>query len=178
MSPALPLGGPTMSGAGGLVINPMDLAGTSVAPVRQLRHRWIALGGAVVWSALVALQLFNVTTTVSSGTGRRTETVFIADPGSSLLLLLFLALCCTATGVSFVRRVRAGSDRWSRSGGVCAGVLGVLGIMSLATVGLAFLFLALLLLVVSRPIRRPRPLPGERVIAPAPEPSGPSRRTK
>jgi hypothetical protein len=174
MAPVAPLFGAPMSGAGDVLIDPMDLPGTKVAPGSQLLHRWVALGGAVVWSAMVSLVLFNSTTTVSTGTGHRTETLITADPGGSVLFLLFLALCCTVTGISLVRRVRTGSDRWSRSGAVCAAVLGVLGILSLATVGLAFLFLALLVLVVSRPIRRPRPLPGERVVAPGP---GPSRRT-
>jgi hypothetical protein len=178
MAPALPLGGPAMGGTGGLVIDPMDLGDAIVAPARQLRHRWFALGGAVVWSVLVALVLFHSTTTVSTPTGHRNESIWAADPGASIVFLLFLLLCCAVTGVSFVRRVRAESDRWSRSGAACAGLIGVLGIPSLATVGLSFIFLAILLLVVARPIRRPRPLPGERVIAPAPKVSRPSRRTK
>jgi hypothetical protein len=174
MSPAVPLVGPVMGGGGGLVIDPMDLGDVVTAPGPQLRHRWFALGGAFLWSGLVALQFFHSTTTVSSGTGKRTETILKADPGGSVLFLLFLILCCTVTGVSFVRRVRSRSEQWSRAGVACAGLLGVLGILSLATVGLAFLFLALLLVVVARPIRRPRPLPGERVIAPTPDPSHPA----
>ena len=178
MSPALPLGGPTMSGGGGVVMNPMDLGDAVVAPGPQLRHRWFALGGAVVWSLIVSALLFHATTTVHSSTGQRHESIFSADPGASISFLLFLLLCCAVTGVSFVRRVRAGSDRWSRSGAACAGLIGVLGILSLATIGISFLFLSALILVVSRPIRRPRPLPGERVIAPASEPRGPSRRAR
>ena len=178
MAPALPLGGATGGGGGGVVMDPMDLGDAVVAPGRQLRHRWFALGGAVVWSVLVALVLFHSTTTVSTPTGHRNESIFTADPGASIVFLLFLLLCCAVTGVSFVRRVRAESDRWSRSGAVCAGLIGVLGIPSLATVGLSFIFLAILLLVVARPIRRPRPLPGERVIAPAPRVSRRPRRTE
>jgi hypothetical protein len=176
MSPALPLGGPM--GGGVIGMDPVGLDDAVVAPGPQLRHRWFALGGAVVWSLMVSLVLFHATTTVTSGTGHRKESVFTADPGASILFLLFLLLCCAVTGVSFVRRVRAGSDRWSRSGAVCAGMVGVLGILSLATIGISFLFLALLFLVVSRPIRRPRPLPGERVIPPAAETPGPSRRPR
>ena len=178
MSPALPLGGPSPGGGDGIILNPMDLGDAVLAPGPQLRHRWFALGGAVVWSLIVSALLFHATTTVHSSTGQRHESIFSADPGASISFLLFLLLCCAVTGVSFVRRVRAGSDRWSRSGAACAGLIGVLGILSLATIGISFLFLSALILVVSRPIRRPRPLPGERVIAPASEPRGPSRRAR
>ena len=124
------------------------------------------------WSALVALQFFGATTTASTGTGHvPTETIFAAEPGASILFIVLLGLCCTVTGDSLLRRVRAESERWSRSGSACAGVLGVLVILSLATVGLALVLHSFLLHVVSRPIRRPRPIPGERV--PAPRPSGP-----
>ncbi len=178
MAPAAPLGGPMMNGGGGLVIDPTDLGDAVVAPGVQLRHRWFALGGAVVWSLIVALLLFHATTTVSTGTSERKETVFSADRGASILFLLFLLLCCAVTGFTFVRRVRSGSDRWSRAGAACAGLIGVLGILSIATVGLSFLFLALLFLVIARPIRRPRPLPGERVVPPTPGASRTTRRTR
>ncbi len=164
MSPALPMSG----GAGALAINPMDLTGLPTTPARVLRLRWIALAGAVVWTALVSLQFVAASTTVTTAPGHtRTESVYRSDPGGVLAFIALLVACDVVTGLGFVRRVRAGSDAWGRSGCVCAGVLGILGVLSLATVGLALLLLAFLLVAVARPLRRPRPLPGERVVPPS-----------
>ena len=138
-------------------------------PRRQLRARWIALGGAVVWSILLAGQLFAANTVVGTDvrTGQpATESFGAANPGAITSVIVLLVLACGITGVGFVRRVRSRSESWSRSGGACAAVIGLLGVASLATVGLSLIVLAALLFVVARPIRRPRPIPGERVVLP------------
>jgi len=140
-----------------------------VTPKRQLRLRWITLGGVVVWTALVVLEFFAATTTVTTSPGHhRTETVYASQPTAVLSFVILLVVCDLVTGVDFVRRVRSESERWGVPGAVCAGILGLLGILSLATVGLSMLLLAFLLYVVSRPLRRPRPLPGERVVPTTP----------
>jgi hypothetical protein len=160
----LPTGGPVGRGAGGPDIDPIDLGGPPT-PGRVLRLRLIALAGAVLWTVLVALQFRGATTTVTVSPGQaRTETVYAANPGAVVSFTVLLTACCTVTGVSLILRIRAHSQRWSRSGCVCAGVLAVLGVVSLATVGLALLLLAFLLFVVARPLRRPGPLSGERVV--------------
>ena len=71
---------------------------------------------------------------------------------------------CVVTGAGLVRRIQRGSEASSRIGYVCAGILGLLGVLSLASIGLALIILGAALGVVARPIRRPRPLPGERVV--------------
>ena len=76
-----------------------------------------------------------------------------------------LAVAVTVTGVGFVRRLRAQSEAPGRAGYVFAGILGLLGLLSLATIGLALIILGAALAVVARPLKRPRPLPGERVAA-------------
>jgi hypothetical protein len=159
MSPALPMS----AVAGSLAINPMDLGGPTT-PRRIVRARWIALGGALVWTALITVQLLSATTTVRTGGGHlRTESVAAADPWSVLVFSGFLVVACAVCGVGLVRRIRSGSEAWSRSGCVCTAVVAVLGVLSLATVGLTLLVLAALLFVISRPMRRPRPIIGERV---------------
>jgi len=170
MSPALPMSGM----AGSLAINPMDLARSPTTPRRLLRARWIALGGAVVWTALVCLELFAASTTVTGADGHaRTESVYSAHPSAVLSFVLLVIACDAVVGWDFIRRVRAHSERWGVAGCVCAGLLGVLGVLSLATVGLSLVLLAFLLFVVSRPIRRPRPIIGERVVPQAAPPAVP-----
>ena len=174
MPAAAALGGPVAGGlGGGLVINPMDLGPKGPpTPRRVLRTRWIALAGTVVWSGVVTAQFLGSSTTVAGATPAHPvrETVWAADPGASLFLIALLVVACTVTGVGFVRRVRNDNDGWGRAGLVCACSIGILGILSLATIGLGLVLLAALLFVVARPIARPRPLPGERV----PETPGPS----
>jgi hypothetical protein len=137
------------------------------APARLLRVRWIALGGAAVWSVLVVLELLAATTTVGTGGAHgavRTETVYRSDRAGVLVFIGLLVVACAVAGIGLVRRIRSGSEAWSRSGLVCTGVIGVLGVASLANVGLSLVLLAALLFVVSRPLRRPPPLPGERLV--------------
>lgn len=138
-------------------------------PGRVLRTRWIALGGAVVWSILTVTQFMGSQTTVGTGVpGRtRTESMVEARPGAVVFLLVLVAVGCGVTAAGFVRRVRRSSEDWGRSGCVCAACLGLLGVASLASIGLALVLLAVLLFVVARPIRRPRPMPGESVVGSA-----------
>jgi hypothetical protein len=145
----------------------------AVTSKRQLRLRWITLGGAAVWTALVVLEFFGATTTVTTPPGHhRTETVYASQPAAVLSFVAALVVCDLVTALDFVRRVRSESERWGVAGAVCVGVLALLGILSLATVGLSMLLLAFLLYVVARPIRRARPMPGERVAPTTPvEPS-------
>ncbi len=148
--------------------------GVRTAPERLLRVRWIALGGAVVWTFLVGMEVVFATTTVTTAPGRHhTETVGAADTVGVVAFLAFLIVLVTVAAVGLVRRARDGSERWSVPGAVGAGVLGALGVLSLATIGLALLLLAFLLFVVARPIRRPRPVIGERVVPPEGPPAPP-----
>ncbi len=166
MSPALATSGE----AGAPAVIPMDFGGPPPTPKRLLRLRWIALGGAVVWTALVAVQFFSATTRVTTSPGHtRTETVYASSHTGVLTFIGLLVVCVVVTGIGFAQRVRSGSEHWGIPGTVCAGLLGVLGVLSLATVGLSMLLLAFLLLVIARPVRAPRPIPGERVV-PSPTP--------
>jgi hypothetical protein len=143
--------------AGGLRRDDTTVVGAFPAtPRRLLRLRWIALGGAVVWTSLVLLEFFMATTTVTTSPGHhRTETAYGSSPAAALSFAVLLVAFDAVTGVDFVRRVRADSERWGVAGAVCAGLLGVLGVLSLATVGLSMLLLAFLLFAVARPIRPP-----------------------
>jgi hypothetical protein len=158
--------------AGGLRRDDTTVVGAFPAtPRRLLRLRWIALGGAVVWTSLVVLGFFMATTTVTTSPGHhRTETAYASNPVAALFFAVLLVAFDAVTGVDFVRRVRSESERWGVAGAVCAGLLGVLGVLSLATVGLSMLLLAFLLFAVARPIRPPRPVIGERVVPPPPKP--------
>jgi hypothetical protein len=163
MSPAVPLGGPL----GGRVIDPMDVVAKGPpAPKRTLRTRWIALIGAVVWSFLICCLFAGITTTVATGVPGhvRDETVLVADPGAVAFLVVLLAVGCTVSGVSFVRRARQGSEAWSRGGCVCVGCIALLGFLSLASIGLSLVMLAAMLFVVARPLRKLRPIPGDRLV--------------
>jgi hypothetical protein len=161
---------------GARAIDPTDRARTPTTPRRLLRLRWITLGGAVVWTALVCLELFAASTTVAtSGGHRRAESVYTAHPAGVLSFVVLLIACDAVVAGDFVRRVRAHSERWGVAGCVCACLLGVLGVLSLATVGLSLVLLAFLLFVVARPLRRPRPIIGERVL-PAAAPTDASDR--
>jgi hypothetical protein len=127
-------------------------------------YRWVALGLAVAWTGLVAALILSATTTSPSGTGKVTTTSQLSsDPAGVVLFIGFLLACCAVTGVGLVRRIRTDSEGSSRAGYAVAGVLFVLGVLSLASVGLTLIVLALALWAVARPMRRPRPLPGERV---------------
>lgn len=137
--------------------------------VRVLRARWIALGGAIVWMTVMALQFIGTTTdggTDPRAGSVRTQTIYAAHPVAVVLYYGLLGGACAITGVSFVRRVRQRSEAWSGSGCASAGVIGLLGLLSLATVGLSLAILATLLFVVARPIRSPRPIPGDPLVAP------------
>ena len=147
-----------------------------VTPKRLVRVRWIALGGAVVWTVLVSLEVAFASTTVTGAYGHRhSESLAAADTAGVVSFIVFLFALDAVTAVGFLRRVREGSERWSVPGAVWAGVLGALGILSLASIGLALVLLAFLLFVVSRPIQRPRPILGER-LAPAPDAPTPAHR--
>lgn len=164
MSPAVPMGGQS----GGLVINPMDfLTRRPPTPKRSLRHRWIALGGAVVWSFLITGLFLGATTTNAGVPGHvRTETVYAASPGAVIFLIAVVAVACVVSGLSLVRRIRQKSEEWSRWGSVCVGVVALLGFLSLASVGLSLVVLAAMLFVVARPLRKLRPIPGDRLVGP------------
>ena len=109
--------------------------------------------------------------TTASG-HHHSESLYASQSAGVVTFIAVLVACDVVTGVGLVRRVRARSERWGVAGAVSAGLLGVLGVLSLATVGLSMVLLAFLLYVVARPIRRPRPLPGERV---TPVPGGPDK---
>jgi hypothetical protein len=128
----------------------------------------LALGFACVWTALLSGLLFVTTsaTRVGTGPGARTvdRTPYATDRGGVLLLVAALVAACVVTGFGLLRRIRRGSEASSRTGYVCGGILAVLGVLSLASAGLALIILGGTLAFVARPIRRPRPLPGERLV--------------
>jgi len=166
--PALPglVGAPTTAGqmGGGLPMFAVTGGRPPPTPKRLVTYRWIALGLAVGWTLLVAALILSATTTTHSATRRTTTvTLFSTDPVGVVLFVVFLLACCAVAGVGLFRRVRADSESSGRAGYVAAGVLFVLGILSLASIGLTLIILAFALWVVARPMRRPRPLPGERV---------------
>jgi len=134
-------------------------------PKRLVSYRWIALGLAFGWTVLLsALVLSATTTTHPAGAPARTTTVYASDPAGVVLFIVALLACCAVTGVGLLRRVRAGSEAAGRIGYGVAGILVVLGLLSLGSIGLAFIVLAFALWVVARPLRRPRPMPGESVV--------------
>ncbi|MGD0880497.1 MAG: hypothetical protein ABSB09_02865 [Acidimicrobiales bacterium] len=132
------------------------------------RVRWIALVGSVVWSILIAIVFFGATTTKTVGVPGHvhTETVYAFSPGAAVYLFVLLAVVCAVSGVSLVRRVRQGSGEWSRAGCVCVGVIALVGIYSLKSIGLALVVLALLLYVVARPLGKVVPMAGDRIAGP------------
>ena len=142
-------------------------------PRRTVTYRWVALGLAAGWMLLLTGLLLSATTSTPTrapdgAVHTTTRTVASSDPGGVALFLAFLAVCWVVTAVSLRRRVRTDSEAAGRSGYVAAGILLVLGVLSLANIGLALIVLAFALAVASRPIHRPRPVPGERVIPPTP----------
>ena len=129
-----------------------------------MTYRWIALGLAVLWTLLVTALLLSATTTARSSAGKVTTTrTLSSDPVGVVLFIGFLLVCCAVTGVGLFRRIRSDTESSSKSGYAVAGILFVLGVLSLASIGLTLIILALALWVVARPMRRPRPLPGERI---------------
>ena len=154
-------------GVGGALISNLQGA-PPPTPRRILRVRWVTFGFACVWTALVSGLLFTATTTTRAGSGSAahdvTRTVFSTDRVGVILFVAALVGACVVTGAGLVRRIQRGSEASSRIGYVCAGILGLLGVLSLASIGLALIILGAALGVVARPIRRPRPLPGERVV--------------
>jgi hypothetical protein len=153
-------------GSGDKVIDPRSAPPPT--PKRILRIRWITFGFACVWTALLAGLLFTATTTVrtGAGAGRHAEvrTVFSTDRVGVILFVAVLVAICAVTGVSLFRRIRRRDQAPSRVGYVCAGILVAFGVLSLASLGLALVVLGAAVGVVSLPIRRPRPLPGEPVV--------------
>ena len=167
--PALPgtVGAPPTAGlmTSGLPIIPLDGGLPPPTPRRLVTYRWIAWGLAVGWTVLVAALILSVTTTTHSSSGQVTTTRMLSsDPVGVVLFIAFLLACCALTGVGLYRRIRTDSEAPSRTGYVVAGILFLLGILSLASIGLTLIILAFALWVVARPMRRPRPLPGERVV--------------
>lgn len=137
---------------------------TPVTPDRLVTYRWVALGLAVAWTGLVAALILSATTTSHSAAGKvTTSSQLSSNPAGVVLFIGFLLSCCAVTGVGLVRRIRADSEGSSSAGYAVAGILFVLGVLSLASIGLTLIVLALALWAVARPMRRPRPLPGERV---------------
>ena len=137
--------------------------GAPLTPKPIVRSRWVALGFAGVWTLILTGLLCTATTTSGAANGHsHAQSVRSADPGGVAAFVAMLAVA----GLGFVRRLRARSEAPSRPGYVFAGILGVLGLLSVATIGLASMILGTALDVVARPLIRPRPLPGERVTGP------------
>ena len=167
--PALPgqVGAPTTAAQvnGGLPMFAVRGGLTPPTPKRLVSYRWIAMGLAVGWTALLAALILSATTTSHSAGGHATATrLYSSDPVGVVLFIVFLLACCVVTGIGLLRRLRADSEAAGRAGYVVAGLLFVLGVLSLASMGLALIILAFGLWIVARPMRRPRPLPGERVV--------------
>jgi uncharacterized membrane protein len=142
--------------------------GAPLTPKRIVRTRWVAFGFAVAWTLLLTGLLCTATTTTYTGGihGPRhahTQSVLSADTSGVIAFVAMLVVAVAVTGVGFVRRLRAESEAPGRAGYVFAGILVVLGVLSLATIGLALIILGAALAVVARPLKKPRPLPGEQV---------------
>jgi lysylphosphatidylglycerol synthetase-like protein (DUF2156 family) len=138
--------------------------GVPLTPKRIIRTRWVTLAFSAAWTLLLAGLLLTATTTTHSRTGHvHSQSLFDSDAGGVIAFIAMLVVAVGVTGVGFVRRLRANSEAPSRAGYVFAGILGVLGLLSLASIGLALVILGAALFVVARPMKRPRPLPGERV---------------
>ena len=136
-----------------------------VTPKRMLRMRWVALGFAAVWTLLVTGLLCTASTTTQTGSGYSQSQLLVSkDLAGVVAFVSLLVVADVVTGVGFVRRVRAESEAAGRPGYVFSGILAVLGVLSLASLGLTLVILAAALGVVARPIKKPRPLPGERVV--------------
>ena len=149
----------------GLPINQPRHRVVPVTPERMLRMRWVALAFAAVWTLLITALLCTASTTTQSGSGHSKSQLLVSkDLAGVVAFVSLLVVADVVTGVGFVRRVRAESQMAGRSGYVFSGILAVLGVLSLASLGLTLVILAAALGVVARPIQRPRPLPGERVV--------------
>ncbi len=153
---------------GGHPVSSIPLNAPPPTPARSLRGRWFTFGFACVWTALVTGLLFTTTTATRVGTGPGAHDVnrtpYASDRVGVLLFVAALVAACVLTGIGLLRRIRRGSEASSRTGYVCGGILALLGVLSLASAGLALIILGAALALVSRPIRQPRPLPGERLV--------------
>jgi uncharacterized membrane protein YraQ (UPF0718 family) len=124
----------------------------------------VAFGFAVVWSLLLIGLLVSATTTTRLPDGHtHTQSVVGRDPAGVMAVAVLLVVALAVCGVGLVRRLRAHSEAPSRPGYVFAGILCLLGVLSLATTGFTLIILGAALFVVARPLKRPRPLPGEQV---------------
>jgi len=133
-------------------------------PKRVVGPRWVAFGFAVVWSLLLIGLLVSATTTTRLPDGHtHTQSVVGRDPAGVMAVAVLLVVALAVCGVGLVRRLRAHSEAPSRPGYVFAGILCLLGVLSLATTGFTLIILGAALFVVARPLKRPRPLPGEQV---------------
>lgn len=158
----MPTSAPLVTSGGPLITVRTD--GVPVTPKRVVRNRWVTLGIAAVWTLLLTGLLLAATSTTHTGTGpAHTRTVLSSDPGGVIAFVAILVVAVVVTGVGFARRLRSRSVAPDRIGYGAAGILGILGVLSLASIGLALVILAAALAVVARPLKRPRPLPGERV---------------
>ena len=167
--PALPgqVGAPTTAAqaAGGLPMFALRGGRPPPTPKRLMTYRWIALGLAFGWTGLLAALILSApTTTHRAGDHATTTRLSSSDPVGVVLFIVFLLACCGVTGVSLLRRVRTDSEVAGRSGYVVAGLLVVLGVLSLASIGLTLIILAFTLWVVARPMKRPHRLPGDRLV--------------
>ncbi len=157
------------AGQGGAVFS-IPLRTPPPTPRRLVAYRWVALGLAAGWTLLLTGLLLSATTTSRTGSaGRATSrSLYASDPVGVALFVALLVGCCVLTGVGLWRRIRSGSESAGRWGYMAAGVLLVVGVLSLASIGLALVILAFALAVVARPIRRTRPIPGDRLVPPPP----------
>ena len=167
-NPAAPgmVGMPTTApqAGSGLPMITVRTDGVPLTPKRIVRTRWVALGFSVAWTLLLTGLLLSATTTTDSGTGHaHSQSLVGADPGGVIAFVGMLAVAVGITAGGFVRRLRAHSEAAGRAGYVFAGIIGILGVLSLASIGLALVILAAALFIVARPLKRPRPLPGEQV---------------
>ena len=119
---------------------------------------------------IVGDHLLTATTSTFSGVAHgprhpRTQSVVTAATAGVIAFVAMLAMAVAIDGVGLVRRLRSGIEAPSLTGGAFVGVVGLLGILPLATIGLAMIILAAPLAVVTRPHKKPRPLPSEQVVS-------------
>jgi hypothetical protein len=97
--------------------------------------------------------------------GMLADVPFSADSSCAVTFVAMLVVALAVNGVGLVQGPRFRREAPSRKGYVFAGILRQMGVLSLAAIGLASIFLATELAVVTRTFNRPRSFPSEQVVS-------------
>lgn len=137
--------------------------GAPPSPRHSRTVRWVMLFLALGWELLLVALILSATPATVGGAAATQAGASkpVAHPAVVALFGLFLLACWLVVAVGFVKRWRSGSEESARTGMVVSGILGLLGILSLASIGLPLMILAAALCVVALPMKKPRPIPGD-----------------